>query len=447
MKIIIAGAGEVGTHLARMLEHENHDITLIDDKESRLAPIASHLDIKTICGSPTSPSVLEEAEVEKAHLFIGVTPEQSRNMTSCMIAKDKGAKNTVARIEELEYTIEDNRNFFKKLGIDDLVYPEQLAAAEINHLIQRPWVRHWWEVQDGKLLLLGIKVRRGCRHLGMPLSAISQPEDPYHITAIKRNGDTLIPHGGDILEEDDLVFIMTTPESVQFVRDNFSQDHSAETHTIFYMGGADTAIQSINQLPHNYHIKLFENDPSHHLEITSKITHPHVLLLDGDGRDIDLLKDENIENAQVFVAATNKSESNILACLTARRLGVPKTIAMVENSDYIPMAEQLDIGSIINKKTFAAGRIYCKLLRADVKSVKFLTIAHADVAEFQVQEGYRISRYPVSKLHLPRNVNIGGYIRNGKGYLANGNTQFQPGDIVVVFTLQGELKRLETFFK
>lgn len=447
MKIIIAGAGEVGTHLAKMLVNEHHDITLIDDKESRLSPIAAHLDILTICGSPTSISVLEEANAARAHLFIGVTPDQSRNMTCCMLAKKMGARKTVARVEDIEYTSPSSREFFKSVGIDSVVYPEELAAREINHLIQRPWVRHWWEVQCGQLMLLGIKVRRGCRLLGQPLSEISCPDDPYHITAIKRKGDTIIPHGTDCMEEDDLVFIMTTPDQVEYVRMLFGKTDSPESHTVFYMGGADTVIQSINTLPQHLHVKLFENDPSRHLEITSLLNNPNVLLLDGDGRDIDLLKDENIDKAQVFVAATKKSESNILACLAARRLGVPKTIAMVENSEYIAMAEQLDIGSIINKKTFAAGHIYRMLLRSDVESIKFLNVAQADVVEFNVHEGTRITRHPVRDLHLPQSVNIGGYVRNGRGYLANGNTEFLPGDIVVAFSLQGELKKLEKFFK
>lgn len=172
-----------------------------------------------------------------------------------------------------------------------------------------------------------------------------------------------------------------------------------------------------------------------------------MLMLNGDGRDIDLLKDENIEHSQVFVAATKNSESNILACMAAKRLGVPKIIAMVENSEYISMAQQLDIGSIINKKNFAAGHIYRMLLRADVESIKFLTIAQTDVVEFKVREHSRVTRKPIKDLHLPDSLNIGGYVRNGKGYLANGLTIFEPGDIVVAFIQQGEVKKLEKFFK
>ncbi len=447
MKIIIAGAGEVGTHLAKLLLDEHHDITVIDEKESRLSGLSSYHDLLTICGSPTSISVLKEAETGRAALFIGVTPDESRNMTSCMLAKELGARKTVARVDDTEYTRPESLEFFKRVGIDSVVYPEQLAAAEINHLLGRPWARQWMEMQGGRLMLLGVKVRRGVEILGRPLAEISHPDDPYHITAIKRGDETLIPHGNDCIEEDDLVFVMTTPEHLRIVRNLLGKAHTPEVRTVFFMGGSDTVVQCINTLPHKITPKLFERDPARNEELPALLHHPHLIQLKGDGRDIDLLRDESVEHAQVFVAATANSESNILACLAARRLGVPRTMAMVENSEYIPLAEQLDIGTVLNKKTFAAGHIFRMLLRADVESVKSLTIARADVIEFKIKPDSRILRHPVKDLHLPASVNIGGFVRDGVGCLVNGNTSFRPGDIVVAFCLKGELKRVEKFFK
>ena len=381
MKVVIAGAGEVGTHLAKMLVGEHHDITLIDEKQSRLNAVSSNLDILTIFGSPTSISTLQEAGVGRAGLFIGVTPDESRNMTCCMLAKKLGAKKTVARVDELEYTQPDNLSFFQTLGVDSVLYPD-----------------------------------------------------------IKRRGETLIPHGSDCIEEDDLVFVMTTPDHIGLVREILGKADTPEAHTVFYMGGADTVVQSINTLDPKIHVKLFERDPERHLDLSSAIHRSDILMLNGDGRDIDLLRDENIEHAQVFVAATLSSESNILAC-------VPKTIAMVENTEYIAMAEQLDIGSVLNKKAFAAGHIYRLLLRADVESIKYLSIAQADVIEYKVKKDSRITQKPIKDLHLPSSVNIGGYVRNNRGYLANGNTTFEAGDIVVAFSFKGECKKLEKFFK
>lgn len=263
---------------------------------------------------------------------------------------------------------------------------------------------------------------------------------------MKRNGETLIPHGNDCLEEDDLVFVMATAEEVTHVRERFGKAHSTETHCVFYMGAADTVIHSINTLPHHIKAKVFERNPAKFDAITAAITHPKFLLLDGDGRDIRALQDENVSHAEVFVAASENCETNILACLSARRMGVQKTIAMVENTDYIAMAEQLDIGSIINKKAFAAAHIHRMLLKADVKSLKSFDIANADVIEYKVHANTRITRKPVAQLNLPPSVNIGGYLRDGKAHMVNGNTTFEEGDLVVLFCLKNEFRRLEKYF-
>ena len=446
MRIVIAGAGQIGSHLAKLLFKDGHDVTLIDEQQQRLNSVSSCVDLLTLCGSPGSISLLKEANVKGADLFIGVTPDESRNITCCMLAKKLGAHKCVARVDNAEYTAPDYEEFFLKAGIDSVIYPEMLAAAEINHLIVRPWARQWWQVRGGKLLLFAVKVRRGVSILNRPLAEIASPSDPFHITAVKRNGETLIPHGNDCLEEDDLVFVMTTPEHVTFVRELLGKSHGPETHCVFYMGAADTVIHSINTLPHHIKAKVFERNPAKFDAITGAITNPKFLLLNGDGRDIRALQDENVSHAEVFVAASDNSETNILACLAARRMGVQKTISMVENTDYIAMAEQLDIGSIINKKAFAAAHIYRMLLKADVESIKSFDIANADVIEYKVHEKTRITRKPVSQLHLPPSVNIGGYVRDGVGYMVNGGTTFRDGDMVVLFCLKNEFRRLEKYF-
>lgn len=446
MKILIAGSGEVALHLAKLLLFDQHDITLVDNPSSRLEQIAKALDLLVVEGSPTSIATLKEANAGKVDLFIGVTPEESKNMTCCMLAKELGAKRTVARVENKEYTAPDSVAFFKRLGIDSIVYPEQLAAQEINHLISRPWARQWWEVQGGELMLFGVKVRRGVEVLGKELRTIDSGER-FHITAIQRQGSTILPTGQDCLEENDLVFVMTTKAYIPEVRALLGKSHTPKAHTVFYMGGSDTVLHSICTLPEDIQVKLFDNDPTHFDKILNKTKDHKLLIINGDGRDLDLLKEENIEQAQVFVAATKNSETNILACLSAKQMGVPKTIAMVENTDYISLAQNLDVGLIINKKTFAAGSIYRLLLKADVQSIKSLNVAQAEVVEYKVCEKSLILKKSLMDLKLPRTINIGGYIRDGVGHIAHGTTVFQPGDIVVAFCLKGQIKKLEKFFK
>ena len=367
-------------------------------------------------------------------------------MTSCMLASKLGAKKTVARVDNAEYTLPQHCEFFKTVGIDSIIYPEMLAAQEILHNLHRSWVRQWWEVQGGALVLFSVKVRQGAEILNIPLKQLCGPDVPYHIVAIKRGDDTLIPHGDDELYANDVVFFMTTPSFADTIRTLAGKEDYPDVTNLFIMGGSSTAVHLAANMPDTLYAKIIEADVRRAERLNEIIQNSHTLVIHGDGRNVPLLIEEGIHKAQAFAALTDNSETNILACLAAKRLGVRKTVAMVENTDYIGMAESLDIGTIINKKTFAAGHIYQMMLKADVTSIKSLTVANADVAEFVVGEDSRIARKPVKDLDLPPTVTLGGLVRDGKGLLINGMTQIRPGDTVVAFCLDNAIKRLEKYF-
>lgn len=447
MKIIIAGAGAVGTHLAQLLSRERHDITVMDESREKMGDLSANFDLLTICDSPSSIRALKAAEVGRADLFIGVTPDEAHNMTCCMLASKLGAKRTVARIDNYEYTRPENRNFFKTVGIDSLIYPEMLAGREIMSNIKRSWVRQWIDIRDGALIMVGVKLRETAQITGIPLRDLFEPGTPCHIVAVKRDDDTIIPHGNDHLEMGDIAFFMTTPDYVSYIREITGKDKYPDVKTVFIMGGSSTAVHALWNMPEHLHAKVFEPDPKRCERLNELLAdQDNVLIINGDGSDPNLLLDEGIHKAEAFAALTEGSEQNILACLSARRMGIKKTVAMVENTDYIKVAENLDIGFIINKKTFAASHIYQMMLKADITTMKNLIVANADVAEFQVNEGARITRKPVMDLHLPDTVTLGGLVRDGKGILINGRTQILPGDTVVAFCLENEVKRLERYF-
>lgn len=447
MNIVIAGAGAVGTHLTRLLIREKHSITLIDPDPKRLENMTGSYDIMTVEGSPSAFGTLRLAEAQHADLFIAVTPDEAHNMTCCMLARQLGAKRTVARVDNYEYTLPEHREVFDRAGINSIIYPELLAGQEIAHNVRQSWIRQSWDFQNGALTLLSVKIRAGAPIIGKPLRELFNPEEPYVIVAIKHEDDTLIPHGNDIIEEGDLVFFMTMPQHVEALRAVCGKEQYPVVKNVFIMGGTNTAIHAVQAMQKDIHCKIFERDAARANFLTDEVGSSHVMVVKGDGRDIELLRDENIKSAQVFVALTDNSEANILACLMAKRMGVRKTVAMIENSDYISMAESMDLGAIINKKTFAASHIYQMMLKADVTSMKSLTIADADVAEIKVPEGARVTRHPIKELNLPAAVNLGGLVRNGKAMLINGNTQIQPGDTVVAFCLEGEVRNLDRFFK
>lgn len=445
MRIVIIGAYAIGLHLARILSRRNEDITLIDDDEERLSRIGGDLDLLTIQDKPNSISTLKDADVKGADLVIAVTPDENLNTVCCILSKKLGAKKTVARINNAEDMKPERQAFYRELGVDSLIYPEKLAAEDINSALKMSWVRQRWDVHDGALVLLGIKLRETCEILNQPLRNISGPNDPFHIVAIKRKGDTIIPGGNDELHLYDLAYIMTTKQYIPYVRKIVGKEKYADVKNVMFMGGGTTAVRALQTLPEYISAKVIEIDPQRCEELNNLLDN-RTLVINGDGRDVPLLVEENIGNTQAFVALTGNAETNILACLTAKRMGVRKTVAMVENLDYVSMAESLDLGTIVNKKAIAASHIYQMMLDANVINVRFLMTANADVAEFIPEEGSRITKKPVKDLGLPRGVTIGGLVRDDKGMLVSGNTQIQPGDSVMVFCHEADMQKVGKLF-
>ena len=449
MNIIIVGAYAIGTHLAKLLSRSNNDTVLIDDSEVRLAGVSGDYDLMTYLAPPASFKTLKEAGVSNADLFIAVTPDHFLNITCCMMAHSLGAKKTVAKVDENEYLEENHQAFFKEVGIDSLIYPEHLAAIDICNGLKMSWVRQRWDVHNSALVMLGIKMRETAEILNQPLKELSKPDTPYHVVAVKRGDDTIIPRGDDELKLHDMVYLMTKRDTIPYVRKIVGKEHYVDVKNVMIMGGGTTAVRAISLLPEYMNAKIIEMDEARCEELNELIDNDRVMIINGDGRDLTLLRDEGIGNTQAFVALTSNAETNILACLTAKRMGVRKTVAVVENMDYVSMAESLDIGTIINKKALAASRIYQMMLDEDVSvsNIKFLTTANADVAEFTAQQGSKVTRKRVFELGLPNGVTIGGLVRNGVGQLVSGGTQIEAGDNVVVFCHNINMSKVEKFFK
>ena len=446
MKIVIVGAGAVGTHLSKLLSREHQDCVLIDADEERLNGLGE-FDVMTYCASPTSIRALKEADTPHADLFVGVTPEESTNINACILAHALGAKKTVARIDNYEYLSPSLQPFFKNLGLDSLIYPEVLAATDINNGLKMSWVRQRWDVHDGALILLGIKLREAAEILNLPLKDLCGPDDPYHIVAIKRGGETIIPSGMDELRVNDLAYFMTTKDYIPYIRKIVGKEHYTDVKNVIIMGGGKTAVRAALTAPDYMNVKIIEKDAARCEKLNELLEDNDTMVIHGDGRDLGLLEEEGVKNTQAFVALTGNAETNILACLTAKKLGVRKTVAMVENLDYVSMAESLDIGTIINKKTIAASRIFQMMLEADVDNLRSLMLVDAEVAEFTASEGSRVTKKPVKELGMPFGVTIGGLVRNGQGMLVNGNSQIEAGDSVMVFCHEQKLNNIEKFFK
>lgn len=447
MKIIIAGAYAIGTHLAKLLSRNDQDTVLIDEDAERLASISSDYDLMTVNASPTSIDALKDAGIADADLFIAVTLDESTNLISCVMAKQLGAKSTVAKVDKYEYLDDKELSFFEKMGITAIINPEDLSAHEIANGLRMSWVRQRWDVLDGTLVMLGIKMRQTSEILGQPLKDLCKPETPYHVVAIKRGDETIIPRGDDTLQLYDLVYFITTRTYIPYIRKIVGKEHYADVKNVMVMGGGATAVRTTELIPEYMNCKIIEKSEERCVELNDLVDTGRVMVINGDGRDVQLLMEEGIKSTQAFVALTPNTETNILACLTAKRLGVRKTVAMVENLDYVNMAESLDIGTIVNKKALAASNIYQMTLDADVTNIRFLMSANADVAEFTAQQGSLVTKKKVYELKLPQGATIGGLVRDGEGQLVNGNTQIEPGDIVAVFSHGISMSKIEKFFQ
>ena len=444
MRIVIAGAGEVGTHLAKLLSRENMEISLLDERDDRLGELSANYDLLTKVGNPTSIRDLKDIHVKDADLFISVTPHETENMTACLIANQLGAKRTLARIDNYEYLLPENRKFFEAMGLNHLIYPEVLAANEIQESLRTNWMRYHLHLGQDALELCVIKVREGAKPIGKTFASGIYNHSKYRIVAIKREQETIIPRGQDTIEVGDLIYCVCTKENMEFMREDLGKP-KREIKNIIFFGGGRITRKAAMELTDSMNLKIIEKDRELCNILSEKV--PNALIINDDGSDMSVLKAEGIQDADAFVAVTDSSEANIFACLAAKRFGVRKTIAEVENLDYIPMAEGLDIGMVLNKKTIAASYIYQMLLDASVRGVHNLTSADAEVVEFYAKEGSPVTRHKVRNLDMPEEANIGGIVRAGEGILVNGETQIIAGDLVVVFCKSHVIRYLERFFK
>lgn len=446
MKIIIAGAGEVGYHLAKHLSNENHDITIIDLDNNSLERVDSVTDVLTVTGSSTSLAVLKKANCEKSDLLVAVTSSESINVSTCILAKQLGVKKTVARVENADYAAEDNKDLFRSIGIDHVIYPEELAAFELVKLIQRAAATDIIEFEEGKLSLIGLKLEPNLPVIRQTIEQIAHSKEnlSFRIVAIHRGIRTIIPVGSDILLPNDQIFVITTHEGIEEIIKLIGKDQT-KLNNIMFLGGGKIGRIAAQMLENNINVKLIESDKAKANDLADKLE--KTLVIQGDGRDIDLLAQEGIIDMDGFVSVTHDAETNIITCLMAKHLGVTKTIALVDNVDYIPLTQTIGLDSLINKKLIAANNILKFIRKANIISIATLQGIDAEVMEYVAQPNSAITKKKVKDLKFPHNAIIGGYIRDNKAYITVGDTKLETNDKVVVFALPGTINKVEKYFQ
>ena len=448
MKIIIAGAGEVGFHLAKLLSFESQDITLLDSNKESLLYADNHLDIKVIKGDATSVSLLKEANVTSSDLVIAVTSSEATNITVCVLAKQLGAKRTIARISNTEFIEHKEELRFAALGIDELISPEALAASEIELLLNESAFNDSYKFEDGALTMLGLNLSRTAPFVGKSVKEAARifPEIHFVPIAIQRFGTqyTVIPRGDTVFKENDQVYFVTSDEGVQELY-KLAGKIKEELKDIMILGGSNIARKASKQLcAHKFNVKLIEKNKERAFELADEL--PQVLIIQGDGRNVELLEEEDLNEMDAFVALTGNSETNIMSCLMAKSKGVKKTVALVENMDYFQLSQSIGVDTLVNKKLIAANNIFRYIRKGEVVAFTQLNNLNAELLEFEVKASSKVCNKYVKDLDFPRSAIIGGVIRDEKGLIALGDFKILPQDKVVVCCLPRAIAKVEKMF-
>ena len=448
MKIVIAGAGEVGLHLSKMLSYESHDITLIDNNEVNLKDGENYLDIKVINGDSSSPSILNKANVSDADLVIGVTASESINFFTCILSKKLGAKRTIARLTNTEFIENGSKFDFSSIGIDEVISPENLAANEVKLLINDSGFTNSHDFENGALKMMAAKIQNNAPFVGKTVMEAASvfPGIKFMPIAIERGGShtAIIPRGDTVFKNGDHVYFITCHDGVDELY-NLMGTKKDKIQKIMILGGGRVGNKVAKELSNEgYSVKLIENNSEKAEDLANSL--PNVLVLNIDGTRVDLLSEESLEDMDAFIATTGDSQKNIMSCLMAKSKNISRTIAIVDNTDYFELSESIGVDTLINKKLLAANQIFRFIRKGNILELNKLNNMNAEVLEFLISEESRVVGKKIKDLDFPRSAIIGGVIRDGVGKIALGDFIIKKGDRVLVCSLYNAINKVEKLF-
>lgn len=449
MRIIIAGAGEIGFHLAKLLSLESQNITLIDTDADSLSIAEKSLDIRVLTGDATSISTLKDAQVATSDLMIGVTASQATNITLCLLAKQLGCKRTIARISNTEYIHNKEEVKFQQLGIDELISPEMLASEEIELLLDESAFNDTYEFEGGALIMVGTTLEQTAPFVGKTVQEAASifPDLNFQPIAIQRSGTqtTIIPRGDVEFKEGDQAYFVTLPEGVDHLYQLTGQVRK-KIKNVMILGGSQVGFKTAQNLCQSkFRVKIVEKDRARALSLADRL--PNALVINGDGRNLELLEEEDLSSMDAFIAVTENAETNIMSCLMAKSKNIKKTIALVENVDYFQLSHSIGIDTLINKKLLAANTISRHIREGEVVALTNLNNLNAELLEFVAKPKSEVIGKAIRDLDFPRSATIGGVIRDGEGIIALGDFVIQQEDSVVVCCLPEAISKVEKLFK
>ena len=445
MRIIIAGAGDIGFHLARLLSHEQQDIVLIDTDAEVLHYAATHLDVSTLFGDSASIKVLEQAEVSRASLFLAMTTSEKNNLVSCILAKKMGARQTVARVSNQEYLTTEQRESFCELGIDSIICPTQLAAQEVIRLVEQTTLTDLFDFEEGKLTLAGILIDSSSPLVNFTIGEIEERSGQvFRPIALQRGDKTIIPRSGTIIHRKDHLYFLTPREQIKETLQLVGKN-PVKVRNVMIIGGTEIGLKTAQLLENKYNVVIIEKNKNTCKRLASELS--KALVVKGDPSNIELLKEEGLEKMDAFIALTPNSETNIIASLLSEDIGVEKTIALVDNVDYTHISQNIGVDTLINKKLIAANNVFRFVRKGKIEAIASLHGVDAEVIEFVIQKENRLTKYPIRKLHFPDEAVVAGVIRGVESIFPTGNTILAKGDKVIVLTQHKAIPVVEKLFR
>ena len=446
MKIIIAGAGDLGSHLAKLLSSESHDIYLLDQNEERLNNISSQIDVFTIAGDAKSVEIMEQKLISSCDLLIAVTSSEETNMLICILGKKLGAKRTIARINDVNIIKENKEHFYNELGIDTLISPTYLATLEIQRLVNQSAFTDDIEFDNGKLTVFGISLSKNSILINKTVreSADLNPNLSFKPLALHRDDLTLIVNSETVLKENDIVYFISLKDSIPNIiklcgKNNF------KIKDVMIIGGSRIGINTAELLENDFRVTLVEKDKATCEQMANTLK--KTLIINIDGHDVKMLEEEGLTEIDALISVTADSEMNIMTSLVGKSHGIKKTIARIENFDYINLSQSIGIDTLINKKIIAADNIFKFVRKGNVSLVANLHGTDAQIIEFVVKDGSKITKSPINKLNFPNSSKIAGVIRNGIPIIPFGDFHLKENDKTIVFSLTESIQKIEKFFQ
>ncbi|MBQ5898842.1 MAG: Trk system potassium transporter TrkA [Alistipes sp.] len=445
MKIVISGIGEMGSHLAQMLSGNGHDITVIDSDTKALNELSTLADLITVEGDTTAFAILRRAGVRRCDLFIAVNHDENQNILAAIMAKQLGAKKSIARVDNNEYLEPNNKEMFINMGIDYLFYPEMVAAQEVTNLLGHTSTTDYVDFSGGLLALIVFKLEPTSPLLGRKLQDLAADGSitEFRAVAITRGSRTIIPRGQDEFFEGDMVYIIARKDVAKQVTE-LSGQKSVEVKNLMILGGSRIGVRVALELQDEMNVKIVEYNGEKAYRLAEELD--KTLIIHEDGRNLDAMLEEGLSTTDAFLAVTGRSETNILAAMQAKRMGVKKVIAEVENLNYVRLAESVGIDTIINKKRVTASNIFRFTMSTDVQAIRCLSGSEAEVLEFIVKPNSPATKCMIKDMRLPQDVIIGGIVRGDKVFIAVGDTRINAYDRVVVFSMPGSIATIGEFF-